>query len=137
MHIKEIESVLSLSKEELYKTFRLRISDSEQIWVLDDDGILCYGDNDGNKYFPVWPEEEFANLCAIDDWSNAKPFAIELDEFLEEYIPELIASGDLLSIFPRANEEKSIILSPKEFAQSVVSYMEEWYGDEFNLEYLN
>ena len=60
-----------------------------KFWVLDDDGILCYGDNDGNKYFPVWPEEEFANLCAIDDWSNAKPFAIELDEFLEEYIPEL------------------------------------------------
>ncbi|MDG6896203.1 DUF2750 domain-containing protein [Volucribacter amazonae] len=137
MNIKEIESVLSLSKEKLYKTFLLRISDSEKIWILcDKDNILYYGDNDNNQYFPIWPEKEFAEMCAINEWSNSKPVCIELEEFLTEYIPELIDNNIYLSIFPRLNYTETIIFEAKEFAKIVVSYIEEWYGDSFDLPYL-
>ncbi|NEN75470.1 DUF2750 domain-containing protein [Pelistega sp. NLN82] len=136
MNIKEIENVLSLPKEKLYKTFLLRVADYNQIWVLDDDGILLYGDNEGRRIFPIWPEKEFANLCATDDWIGAKALSIDLEEFLTDYIPEIIDNNDLLSIFPRNNDKQSIVLEPKEFASHIVNYILEEYGEEIELIYL-
>ncbi|WP_142718506.1 DUF2750 domain-containing protein [Chryseobacterium rhizoplanae] len=45
-------------------------------------GVL--GDHDDNQIFPVWPEKEFAVLCAVDQWKNYKPEVIQLENFIEK-----------------------------------------------------
>ncbi|WP_065237017.1 DUF2750 domain-containing protein [Gallibacterium genomosp. 3] len=131
---KEINSILSLKIEEIYLLSIKRISEYEEVWVLDDDGILTYG-NEEQIYFPIWPEKIFAELNATNEWKEAKPYSISLEEFLLDFIPNLIENNYFLSIFPRENAE-NFIVHPKDFARDIDEYACEYFGESYELTYL-
>lgn len=130
----EINSILSLSIEEIYSLSIKRIAEYEEVWVLDDDGILTYG-NEDQIYLPIWPERIFAELNATDEWKNAQPYNIPLEEFLLNFIPTLIENNNFLSIFPRENAE-NFIVNPKDFARDIDGYTYEYFGESYELTYL-
>lgn len=78
---KKIENILKMSEDERYDYFIRKVADFEQIWGLSNDGWALLGDKDGNQILPLWPEKEFAELCAIDQWVEYKPQIIELENF--------------------------------------------------------
>ncbi|MEF2293814.1 DUF2750 domain-containing protein, partial [Virgibacillus dokdonensis] len=55
-----------------------------------------------------WPKKEFANLCAINEWNNYKAKHIELEDFIQEWLPGMKKDGIKPSIF--WNNIDSVIL---------------------------
>lgn len=73
MNQKEFNAVLELPANIRYEYFIKKIVDQEVLWGLYDDGWALSTDDVGNHLFPFWPRKEFAEYCAIGDWSNGYP----------------------------------------------------------------
>lgn len=137
MHPKEIESVLSLPKEKRYKTFLLRVSDNEKLWVLaHQNHDFYYEHHDSQPLLPIWPEKTFAQLYASEKQYPITTYPINLETFLYQTIPNLIEKRIPLSLFPKANHQETIILTPQDLAAAIVNHLDEWYGESFELPYL-
>lgn len=109
---KKIENILKMTDDERYDYFIRKVADFEQIWGLNDNGWALLGDNDGNQILPLWPEKEFAELCAVDQWKNYKPESIELNNFLEKWIPGMINDKTLINIFLIPGANGSVVSPP-------------------------
>lgn len=97
----EREAVVQLPAPERYEYFVKRCADWEEVWGLRDDrGWMTAEDHEGRQFMPVWPHPEYARLCALDAWTGAEPAAIEAEEWIEEWLPELEADTRLVSVFP-------------------------------------
>lgn len=84
---KEVESVIKLDKFKKYRYFLKKIADCEEVWSLkDDDGWASLG-LDEDIFFPVWAKAEFAELCISGDWQGYRCEAIDIYDFLEEWLP--------------------------------------------------
>ncbi len=60
------------------------------VWGLQgaDGWALCASeDHDDMDVMPFWSQEVFAAAHCHDDWKNYKPVAVELEEFLEDWLP--------------------------------------------------
>ncbi|MFD2328955.1 DUF2750 domain-containing protein [Cohnella sp. GCM10020058] len=75
MHLinpKEFEAIIKLSANIRYEYFIKKVTDSEEVWGLYDDGWAMSSDDNGRLLIPFWPKKEFAEYCAYEDWSNYK-----------------------------------------------------------------
>lgn len=96
---KEIEVVSKLPTSKRYEYFIKKVADFEEVWGLFDDGWAISEDDNGNPLMPFWPKKEFANLCAVNEWKNYKAELIELEDFMQEWLPGMKEDGIKLSIF--------------------------------------
>lgn len=97
----EFEAVLRLPAPERYAYFVKRCGDWEEVWGLRDDrGLVTAEDEGGQVFMPIWPHAEYARACALDGWENAEPASIELDEWVEKWLPELETKRQSVSVFP-------------------------------------
>lgn len=108
IHSRKLESISGLKAVERYSYFVRKVADFEVVWGLFDDGWATL-EIKGQKGIPFWPEEDFADLCATEDWGNYRPRDIQLDDFIEKWLPEMEKDGLVPAIFP----------TPKEHAFSV------------------
>jgi hypothetical protein len=96
---KQIDALLSLSGEDRYRHFIKVVVDAEEAWGLYHNGwaMACTDDND--PVFLFWPAEEYANLCAVDEWKGYQPRPIPLEYILESLLPNLRLEGSLPGVF--------------------------------------
>ncbi|WP_434779553.1 DUF2750 domain-containing protein [Neisseria sp. Ec49-e6-T10] len=137
LHEKEIQSVLKLSSEKRFEYAMKRIIEQEEIWFLDDDGWVTYENREENIYLlPIWPAECFAKMNVVDNWINAQPEKLELEEFLLDYIPDLITQNIKIVIFPVTDSGITCEMDIISFCNYINSYSMEWYGESYDLPYL-
>ena len=67
------------------------------------------GDEDGNHIFPFWPAKEYANNCAISEWSDYEAKNIPLDDLLNVLLPKLINEKMKVSVFVVPDRLGSIV----------------------------
>ncbi|MBG9818389.1 DUF2750 domain-containing protein [Bacillus safensis] len=104
---KEFESTINLNLKKRYSYFIKKIADYEEVWSLSNEkGWVTSEDEDGRIQLHFWPTEEHAAYCAIDKWEGTVPEAIELEDFIEAWIPGMKSDGVGVSIF--YNNENSI-----------------------------
>ncbi|SDW06705.1 Protein of unknown function [Paenibacillus sp. PDC88] len=108
MNNKEFESLIKQPANIRYEYFIKQVVDREEIWGLYNDGWAASADDEGNYLFPFWPRKEFAEYCAIGDWSNYKAEAINLQEFVELFLLGMVEDGIKPSIF--FNNDDSAVL---------------------------
>jgi hypothetical protein len=106
---KKIENVIKLSEEDRYNYFIRKVADFEEVWGLNNDGWALLGNDLNNQIFPFWPEKEFAEICATEQWLGYSPQSISLDAFLEKWIPGMINDKLLVSIFQTPKSKGSIV----------------------------
>lgn len=68
---------------------------------------------------PLWPEKEFAALCAVDEWRDYIPEAIELENFLQKWVPGMTKDKTLISVFPTVKASGQII-SPSDINEDLL-----------------
>lgn len=86
---KEIEGVLKCDIRKKYEYFIKKVVDSEQVWALrDEEGWATLGDDD-REFIPLWPKKEFSDLHISGEWENYFSEAIDLDEFIDGWLPGL------------------------------------------------
>lgn len=107
---KKIESILKMTENERYNYFIRKVADFEEIWGLSDNGWALLGDDNGNQILPLWPEKDFAELCAVEQWKSYKPESIQLDNFLEKWIPGMMKDKTLVNIFLTPGSKGTVIL---------------------------
>ncbi len=123
---KEIESLLTLSGTVRYEHFVKRVADWEEVWSLRDKKGWVLSENDeGVKSIPVWPHPEYAKLCAEESWKGNKPSSIELQEFMENWLPGMETDGVLVAVFPTPSG-KSVQVSAAELKQHLLEECEQY-----------
>ena len=96
----ERDAVLKLSGPERYAYFVKRAADWEEVWGLRDDRGWVTAERDAHTLIPVWPHADYARASALGNWEGADPALIDLDEWVESWLPELEAKGHLVAVFP-------------------------------------
>ena len=96
----EFASVLDLPAPRRYEYFVKRAASHRRLWGLRGGrGWVVAEDDEGDQHFPVWPHQRFAEALATGQWSDATPMAIDIDEWVEEWLPDLVATGYALPCF--------------------------------------
>ncbi|MBP7901617.1 MAG: DUF2750 domain-containing protein [Spirochaetes bacterium] len=99
MKDKEFDAVIKLSAKKRYEYFIKKVADAEEVWGLFQDGWATTEDGCGNILVPFWPKKKFAEYCAIEGWECHVPKRIELDKFIDEWLPGMKKDGTRPSIF--------------------------------------
>ena len=108
---KEFFSVISLSPSKRYLYLIKKIVDFKEIWSLWDEGWALYSDEENNECIPIWPNEQYAQVCAIDNWVNYLPKKISLLDWINKWIPGMKNDRRKVAAFPTSND-KGIIIEP-------------------------
>jgi hypothetical protein len=107
---KELDAVIGLDANKRYEYSIKRIADFETLWVLgDNQGLRTYEDETGHAIFPIWPFKEFALLCSTGEFADCQPEELQLNEFMEDYIPDFKERGYKLSILPLPSDKGAVV----------------------------
>lgn len=102
---KQIDAITALTGPQRYDHFIKVVVDSEELWGLYQGGWALAATNQNDVVLPLWPAQEYAQLCSKNDWEGYKPKAISLDEFMEEMLPDLKEKKILPCIFYLATDK--------------------------------
>jgi len=108
-HHKKIENVLKLEPQARYDYFIRKVADFEVVWGLFDNGWATAG-SANTTAVPFWPEEDFARLCASAQWRGFTAKSIELNDFLERWLPGMQGEGRRCYIFSTPDEQGLLVL---------------------------
>jgi hypothetical protein len=114
MHPKKFKNVVSMSADDRYWYFVRNVAEFEQLWMLEwpSGSSLAYERDDGTLVYPFWPEKEFAEAAAIEDWSTAKAVAVPLEQFMERWLPGMQRNGEDVGVFWVPPENLGIDVKP-------------------------
>ncbi|QIZ76968.1 DUF2750 domain-containing protein [Ferrimonas lipolytica] len=91
---------------------------NQALWTLADDEGCVVLESDQERCLLMWHEEEFAQSWATGEYSSCKALKIEMNDFLEKWVPGMTNDGFDLAIAPSLAGE-GIVLSPEEFADDL------------------
>jgi Protein of unknown function (DUF2750) len=98
---KEFAAVIRLPAPRRYEYFVKKVADRDTMWGLcDGDGWVTSADDSGNLHVPLWPHPGFAAACAIEEWAQARPESIDVDEWIEGGAAQLENDGLAVGVFP-------------------------------------
>ncbi|MBM9547444.1 DUF2750 domain-containing protein [Leptospira sp. 201903074] len=117
----EIDKVIKLEPTKRLKYSISKIIDQAELWSLKNkDGFVGMGDEYGNNGIPFWPHIVYANKFITDDWSDCKPEKVNLYDFIENWIPEMIKENTQVIVFPTL-EMKGIPLHPETILKALLA----------------
>lgn len=125
MKREKINNVLSLSVEERYSFFVRKVADFEEVWGLYDDGWAMLSDSSGRKIIPFWPEKDFAQLCATEQWETYGARAIPLKDFIDKWLPGMKKDDILVGIFYTPSG-KGIPVEPERLRADIEEELEQY-----------
>lgn len=96
---KQMEGVLAASPNKRFEHFVKTVADRGEVWGLYSRGWALAGTDEGDRVFLLWPAPEYAERCAVGDWSGYVPRAIELGEFMDVLLPKLATERVLPGVF--------------------------------------
>jgi Protein of unknown function (DUF2750) len=77
-----------------------------QLWGLRAaGGWVVAEDDEGDQYLPVWPHQRFAEALATASWEDEVPVAIDVDEWVEGWLPDLERDGLRVAVFQTPADE--------------------------------
>lgn len=123
--LKEIEAVLRLDGCMRYHHFVKRVVDTEVAWGLWKDGWALMADDAGQSVFPLWPDREFAELCAVGEWDGYVAEEIELADLINELLPKLAERAVRPGVFPTASG-KGVTPTAPELLEALRTEMENY-----------
>jgi hypothetical protein len=118
MHPAKRANVLKLDGAARHDYFVRKVADAQCVWGLNQSGWALVADRDGRKHFPFWPEEGFAQACAVGEWVGYVPLKIEVEEFIEKWLPGLQRDGFGVAVFPTPGD-RGVIVEPRLLRKSL------------------
>ena len=96
-----------------YEYWVKKVADQEEVWSLwQEDAWALAGDDAGRQFVPVWPHSRYAALCAQGAWAGYQPKAIDLNAWLDRWIPGMEQDQRLLAVFPTP-KDKGVPMEPR------------------------
>ncbi|HEY0273199.1 MAG TPA: DUF2750 domain-containing protein [Chitinophaga sp.] len=107
----EIDTLLAASAPDRVEYCIEQIVEEELVWVLGTESGFTMFTQEEQGVFPVWPYAEFAELLRTGE---EKPEAIELERFLQHYLPYFKTQGYKIAIMPLPTG-KGVVVSTHDF----------------------
>lgn len=111
LHEKEMSSVIALSAADRYAYFVKKVADENRLWSLWKDGWALAADDAGHQVIPVWPHENYAAACSSGDWAGHIAKEIDLDVWIERWLPGIEKDNRLIAIFPTPDDKGAVVES--------------------------
>jgi len=110
---KEVAAVLQLDGTKRYSYLVKKIADEQIVWGLwQEGGWALASDDQGHELVPVWPHARFAALCTRDAWAGYVPKQIELEIWLDRWLPGMERDGRNVAVFPTPDDH-GVAVEPK------------------------
>jgi hypothetical protein len=110
---KEISAVSALGAAERYEYFVKKVADEQRLWSLWKDGWVLATDDAGREVVPVWPHQDYASLCANGEWSGHVAKEIDLDAWMDRWLPGIGRDNRLVAIFPTPDDKGAVVDSQR------------------------
>ena len=105
----EMEAMTSVNGPTRYAYFIKKAADENQVWSLWKDGWSLAEDSNGQKLFPVWPHAKFAHMCAIGNWLDHEARPIEMQVWLDRWLPCISSENRFVAVFPTLNDNGLVL----------------------------
>ena len=96
---RQIQETVLLPGPQRYAYFVRRVVETGTVWGLYRKGWALAKKDDGTLVFPLWPDREFATICADYEWTGYAPQSFALDELVGELLPRLRHDGIATGVF--------------------------------------
>jgi hypothetical protein len=96
---RQLQETVMLPGPQRYEYFIRRVVDTGTVWSLYRQGWALAKKEDGTLVFPLWPDREFATICADYEWTGYAPQSFSLDELVRELLPQLEQDGIATGVF--------------------------------------
>jgi hypothetical protein len=96
---RQVQETVMLSGPQRYEYFIKRVAETGTVWSLYRNGWALAKKEDGTLVFPLWPDSEFAKICADYEWTGYEPQSFPLDELVGELLPQLEQDGIATGVF--------------------------------------
>ena len=96
---RQLQAVVMLPGPQRYAYFIERVVATGVVWSLYRQGWALASKEDGTLVFPLWPDSEFAQVCADYEWTGYAPQSFSLQELMTELLPQLEQDGIVTGVF--------------------------------------
>jgi len=96
---RQVQAIVMLPGPQRYEYFVKRVAETGVVWSLFRQGWALAKKEDGTLVFPLWPDREFATICADYEWTGYEPASFSLDELVDELLPQLEQDGIVTGVF--------------------------------------
>ena len=85
--------------------FLKEVVENNQLWILTDEHGCVMLNTEEEDCVPVWPNQEFAEAWATDEWQECKPEAISVNKWFSCWSHGLADDELAVVVFPSQNEQ--------------------------------
>ena len=110
----QIQKILQYDAQQRYHYLLKEVTQNAQIWLLVDDHGCVMLNTEEQDCVPVWPNKEFAQAWATEEWSHCKTEAISLEKWRNRWTTGLEEDELGIVVFPNQQNE-GLIFFPDEF----------------------
>jgi Protein of unknown function (DUF2750) len=122
----EFGSVVGLPANRRYEYFIKRAAGHGELWGLrGEGGWVVAEDDEGNQHFPVWPHQRYAQALAQGLWEGEKPVSIDIDEWVEAWLPNLERDGMRVAVF-QTPDDQGVGVSPERLKSDLEAELEQF-----------
>ncbi len=124
----EFRGVTALTGPERYSHFVRQVADFGEVWSLrTQEGWVSMGTDSGSRSMPVWPHRRFAEVFATGDWSNAKAESIDINAWMERWLPGMSSDGIQVAVFPVvAPRQQGVVVDPDQLRRDMEKELEQY-----------
>ncbi len=108
---KDIEQILQSDDEQRARYFFKEAVATKQIWILKDEHGCVMLNTDEEDCVPVWPNEQFAQAWATDEWQDCQAESISLNKWFSRWTHGLAEDELALVVFPSQAEQGLVFYS--------------------------
>lgn len=121
----ELVRISKLLVEQRCEYALTEMAKTQQVWGLMGQEGWVLLKTEEEVCMPVWPAKDFAVAWEKDEYPECTPTAIDLDTWLNTWLPGMQKNGSLILVFPVGDEEEGIILSAEEMANYLQEELDE------------
>jgi len=110
----QIKTIQKYDAQKRYTYLIKEVVKNAQIWLLVDEHGCVMLNTEDEDCVPVWPNKEFAQEWATDEWSHCTAQAISLEKWHNRWTHGLEDDELAIVVFPDQNNE-GLIFFPDEF----------------------
>jgi len=116
-----IKEILKLNQQQRFQYFCKEVNKQKQVWLLVDEHGCVMLNTEDEDCVPVWPNKEFAEDWATEEWSHCKPESISLEKWNNRWTRGLEEDELSIVVFPDKDLNGEIFF-PDEFEHALKSY---------------
>lgn len=111
----EFKAMAGMTGQALMEYFVTRTAEAEEVWGLGDETGWLLRETNTQTTLPVWPYQQLAGDCAVDDWQGQSCKSVSLEHFISHVLQVLIEQDIQVEIMP-VESRRGYIMTPQQLS---------------------